>query len=423
MKFTKRNIVVKLNNKSLIRITLDTLVELVWFSDGYLTLTLSTVPFFFSDSSSIETIMAQLSMNRNSSNINTAESNRSRLCFLGERHSEVIGHCLVYQFNVSPIDLSRKIQELTMREIIITRYDLSTQLAHLGGEFSHQLITLRNKLIDYTSDNSLPFGVLFQLQALVYNAYLHPTKVLDLADELCRLFKVKKVAKKDPISVDAMRKLFDMIDWPYPHGNHIDFEVSTLVAVLKQNEQEIQDGQTQRSGLFERTENLARINRLMVTPTRTTLHGPELVPNNRILRKFPRHHDHFIRVQFCDENGQDLHYNPRVNYDDIYTRFKGVLERGIQIAGRIYTFLGFSHSSLRSHSVWVSLASLRLRCILRLTNSDCASSFLHLSTTAAICKAISRSSELLETSLTYIRRQDAQLELGRLSRKRPSQFL
>lgn len=37
--FTKRNMVVKLDNKSLTRIPLNTIVKLVWFRDGSLTLT------------------------------------------------------------------------------------------------------------------------------------------------------------------------------------------------------------------------------------------------------------------------------------------------------------------------------------------------------------------------------------------------
>lgn len=350
VRFTKRNMIIKLDNKNHIRIPLNTVVELVWFRDGSLTLTLSEVPIFFSSTPSIEVLMAQL--------FNT-NPNQSRLCALGEKHAEVIGRCLVYQFHVLTDDLSRNIEGLKKREITITRYGLSTPKTPMTdlGDFPTQLQALREELADYTLNNSLPFGVLFQLQALAYNAYLHPVTVLGLAKELRRIMKVDPAAGKSFISVDAMRKLFDMIDWPSPHGNPMDFEVSSLVAALKQNGQEIQDGFEQRAGLFGPTANMARINRVMITPTRITLHGPEMEPHNRILRKFPNHHEHFIRAQFCDENGQDLYFNTRISYDDIYDRFKLALKRGIQIAGRVYKFLGFSHSSLRSHSVWVSFAT------------------------------------------------------------------
>lgn len=356
MRFSKRNMVVKLDNKRIIRIPLNTVVSLVWFRDGSLTLTLSTVPLFFSDVPSMETILGQLLGVHLCSNTNShvAEPNRSRLCSLGEKHAEVVGFCLVYQFSVSPEDLSRKIEELNRRGITIVRYDLSRTPLIDTGEFTRQLNDLKGELADYTKNNSLPFDVLYQLQALAYNTYLHPVTVLGLAKELCRMFRSDKATEKKVISVDAMRKLFDMIDWPFPHGEPTDFEVNSLVATLKRNEQEIRDGFAQRDGLFSSNQNLARINRVIATPTRITLHGPEMVPKNRILRKFPNHHEYFIRVQFCDENGQDLYFNPQVGYDDIYTRFKGILKRGIQIAGRTYSFLGFSHSSLRSHSVWVN---------------------------------------------------------------------
>ncbi len=80
--------------------------------------------------------------------------------------------------------------------------------------------------------------------------------------------------------------------------------------------------------------------------------APELENENRVLRKFPRHHDHFLRVQFCDENGQDLYFNAKIGLDRVHSRFKQVLKEGIRIANRVYQFLGWSHSSLRSRSVW-----------------------------------------------------------------------
>jgi hypothetical protein len=83
-----------------------------------------------------------------------------------------------------------------------------------------------------------------------------------------------------------------------------------------------------------------------------TLHGPEPEAKNRILRRFPEHTEYFIRVQFCEEDGTDLRFNFKVSNDDVYHRFKDVFRDGINIAGRRYGFLGFSHSSLRSHSAW-----------------------------------------------------------------------
>lgn len=82
------------------------------------------------------------------------------------------------------------------------------------------------------------------------------------------------------------------------------------------------------------------------------VHGPEPEAKNRILRKFETHVDRFIRFQFSDEDGQDIRFNGKFSSDAIYERFLFILNKGVQIGGRKYDFLGFSHSSLRSQSAW-----------------------------------------------------------------------
>ena len=72
-----------------------------------------------------------------------------------------------------------------------------------------------------------------------------------------------------------------------------------------------------------------------------------------MLRKYPNNHDCFIRVQFTDEDGERVQFNSAVSNDLIYNeRFKGILRNGVNVAGRQYSFLGHSHSSLRSQSCW-----------------------------------------------------------------------
>ena len=94
------------------------------------------------------------------------------------------------------------------------------------------------------------------------------------------------------------------------------------------------------------------VHKVSVTPTGITLHGPDPEAKNRILRRFPEHVEYFIRVQFCDEDGTDLQFNAQVSNVDIYERFKQIMINGIATCGRVYGFLGYSHSSLRSHSAW-----------------------------------------------------------------------
>ena len=364
VKFTKRNVVVNLDNDQLIRIPLNSIVELVWFSDGLLTLTLSTVPLFFEATNGIDfvlSVMSSLALDQGNMRSNRSrESTRTRIRSLGKGHAEVVGQCLVYQFNVSTSALGHKIEELKQREIVVTQYDVTIPRALLPNTagFTHQMGSLKVELAKYTMDRSVPFELLFHIQALAYNAYLLPSTALELARQLRREITVRRSKGLSPVSADATKKLFDTIDWPSPYGDPAEFEASYLLQAVKQNEEEVKKGLFHGDRVFIPSQNVARICRVTVTPSRITLHGPEMEPNNRILRKFPNHHEYFIRVQFCDENGQDLHFSPQVNNAKVFARYKDVLKRGIEIAGRTYTFLGFSHSSLRAYSVWVCYLSL-----------------------------------------------------------------
>ncbi|KAI9369211.1 RNA dependent RNA polymerase-domain-containing protein [Aspergillus egyptiacus] len=345
--FKKRNIVVTLNDGHLIRIPINTVVELVWTNSGSMILTLTNVPLFFYNNPGQQSLVLDV---KSGKFVSRAGPTRSRLCSLGPDHSYVVGRCLVYQFQVKNYAMERKMEHLKDSALTITRYRF--QMSH-GGDFFSQFNILNTELGACLTSGSLPFGILFQLQALVYNAYLPPQTVRELTRKLVGVFQKRKLAGRKPISVVSFRKLFNLIDFPSPFGDPEEFKTDELLRAVTRNEQDVWDGAIHADTLLSRpTQNSALIHRVMVSPTRITMHGPELEPMNRILRRFPNHHEFFIRAQFCDENGQDIHFNPAVNNDEIFARFKNALNNGFQVAGRTYTFLGFSHSSLRSHSAW-----------------------------------------------------------------------
>ncbi|KAL4981526.1 RNA dependent RNA polymerase-domain-containing protein [Aspergillus falconensis] len=330
--FKKRNIILQLGATRRIRIPLNTVYELVWSKPYSMLVTLTTVPLFFQ----------------------CGGDSRIRLPSLGGSHAEIVGQCLVYEFQVVPTSSYLKTQmvKVAKYELSVINYEFKTV-----GNFDSwhsQLTSLRDELGKYTRAGTLPFGILFQLQALVYNGYLPPHTVLSLTRRLVTLFKTRKMQGRRPISVSSMKRLFNLIGWPSPFGDPEEFSIKGLLEMITGNDQDLHGGIIQAESLYRPAPHLAHIHRVVVTPSRITLHGPEIEPLNRILRRFPNHHEYFIRVQFCDENGQDVHFNPRINNDQIFARFKSVFENGFQIAGRTYTFLGFSHSSLRSHSAWFS---------------------------------------------------------------------
>jgi hypothetical protein len=54
-----------------------------------------------------------------------------------------------------------------------------------------------------------------------------------------------------------------------------------------------------------------------------------------------------------EEDGGSVRYDPRASQERVFhERFKQVLDGNILIAGRGFSFLGFSHSSLRAQSCW-----------------------------------------------------------------------
>lgn len=350
-RFTKRSLLIKLQSKRIVKIPLETVVGFVYSSEDTLTLTLSEEPSFFEDASTLETLFRQIGLSSGSQSRPT----RTRLCSLNDQHARVIGQCLVYQLKVSGDDLRRRILRLKKHDMLnFVRYDLTTQSpAPLQlGATSEAMDALMRELSACAQSDHLPFRILFQLQALAWNAYFHPGIVLALTRELRRVSELRRAAGRRLISAEALKKLKET-PWPMPHGNPSLFDVEAIIQFLIETEDKMSRGEAFREALESTAQSLATIHRVTVTPTRVTLHGPELEANNRILRKFPNHHEYFVRVQFCDENGQDLFFNPGVSNEEVYERFKRIFRDGVEIAGRHYSFLGWSHSSLRSHSVWV----------------------------------------------------------------------
>ncbi|KAJ4288800.1 hypothetical protein N0V88_007127 [Collariella sp. IMI 366227] len=330
VKFAKRCLFMELTQQKVkLRIALQSIIELIWWQDGSAAVTLSVAPTFLDTSTNdeIDSLIAALALGFAQPSNQRRPSQHQRLEAIDEDHAKISRFCMVYYFKVPNAitrhvntDFQNEISRMRHRDIIpMTRYHLGFRYAS-SPCFSDALVSLRNQLANYNSDGSLPFGLLFLLQALVANSYLPPATVSALAQELAKRFTRTKKAEtgRDPISVDAFKKLFDWIDYPSP------LERRYMV----------------RSKVAKETQDRALIFRAMVTPTRVLLLGPELEPMNRVLRKFSDH-SYFIRAQFCDEDGQDLFYNAKISLDTVYQRFKSVLTNGIQVAGRVYKLLAW----------------------------------------------------------------------------------
>ncbi|KAK0736091.1 RNA dependent RNA polymerase-domain-containing protein [Apiosordaria backusii] len=364
VKFSKRHLIFKLTDRGIhVRIPRNAIVQLVWSGSGRASVTLSHPPIILATKQSngaseaivddLESIFAKPLFRQQ-----PKSEPQKRLSAIDDSHGAISAFCLVYHFEVTITSIGRyggdgdfhklmwNITESEPYHVTRAEFDYyhASSFPRLG-RFSEALTRLERQLASYTTSNDLPFGILFLLQALVYNCYLHPATVQGLAKEL---------VARSSISIDAVKKLFDWVDYPAPESDPRQFEVDGIIEQLNAAEQQIQDAQLMRAELFNDNQSSARIFRVSVSPMRITLHGPELETKNRILRMFDGKTDFFFRVQLCDENGQDLFPNATISLSAVYDRFKSVLRKGISVAGRHYSFLGFSHSSLRAHSLWFS---------------------------------------------------------------------
>jgi hypothetical protein len=104
--------------------------------------------------------------------------------------------------------------------------------------------------------------------------------------------------------------------------------------------------------LAKRHSHINLVHRIVVTPTRIRLEGPEPEPTNRVLRQYHKDGQHFLRVVIQEEDGGSFRYDPAATQKTIYHRFKQILASSINVAGRGFSFLGFSHSSLRNQACW-----------------------------------------------------------------------
>jgi hypothetical protein len=365
-KFTKRNLTlhVQLQTQPVtaveVRIPLQTVHELVWHEKGRVALVLTEPPILLRalDKNHSTEVFGRLPQRREG-------WQKLRLTGIDDAHCQVSGWCLVYYLSIPEITVGQHGRSTFLSEIKsvreegilqhITQSEIEYKFVGPGDRlFVDSVRALETELQEIDRQRLLPFTILFLLKGLISNHHVHPIIVSQLAKYLVSDFSAAKNAgRPPPVSTDALRKLYHTIERPSPHSDPSQFTASAIMTRLREIEASMLANSTIRSSLSA-PQSFIPVFRAAVTPTRITLHGPEMEPQNRVLRKYAPHTEFFMRVQFCDESGSDLGFDSNVSLDAIYARFKNILSNGIGVAGRRYAFLGFSHSSLRSHSLWLS---------------------------------------------------------------------
>ena len=321
------------------------------YEDPTVTIKLQVAPTFYkvTTGNDLAAAMAALGLGTHT---NESQAKKLRLTSLGSVHSEIVGTCFVYQITlVERFQISNIRTLLSRNPRIPAAISLSTQTVPPTYTLTDSFKLLNHDLTDRYRYGHLPFSILFQVSALAKNGTLHPRKVRALLPKIKQIFEERSLKT----SLAALRRFATYVPSVGP-GIEAD-SISTRA---------LQDKLTRFADdydrfryypedpyqLAERYQHINLIHKIVVTPTGVYLRGPYPEPANRVLRKYAEHIDHFVRMVFQDEDGSSVRYDSRADQREVYDRFKTILENSVIVAGRAFSFLGFSHSSLRAQSVW-----------------------------------------------------------------------
>ena len=273
-----------------------------------------------------------------------------RLCTLQRRYNKSAALCMVYKLyfpNVRVVSHAWNfIKDFAVSVVDPWRTRVSQKKSNsIERDYKDLETTLRNATKAHFS-----FAVAYQLMALVLEGTVSPANMLHLISGVCELAR-RYGSINTAVGVS---NLAQQIPTPAPHINGERFRTKAIIDMLEAN---ITEAQIDTAGKLsaskqEKYQHLAFTYKATITPTGLVLRGPEWGVSNRVLRKYAKHNECFMRVFFTDEDGLSVFHDPRSCQEEVYARFRDVLCDGITIAGRTFEFLGFSHASLRYHAAW-----------------------------------------------------------------------
>ncbi|PPJ51825.1 hypothetical protein CBER1_09772 [Cercospora berteroae] len=275
---------------------------------------------------------------------------KHRIPSLNPAHARAVGHCFVYRIGLRDRTKLSNIRTIVSRSEKCTVLGLKTAVDIPRETMDAAFTRLNHELSDQGRYGNRPFPLLFQIDRLARNGFLPPDKVADLLPRISRIHRTHGLHE----TVSGLRLFARNLPIPGPESQAQDFSIGALEEMLETcvagYDAYAPDNPYE---LAKRYSHINLIHKVVITPTSIRLEGPEPEPTNRVLRQHSDNTDHFVRVLFQEESGGRVSHDWNSNYDRIYhERFKGILDNSILIAGKAFSFLGFSHSSLRSQSCW-----------------------------------------------------------------------
>ncbi|KAI9894076.1 MAG: hypothetical protein M1814_004846 [Vezdaea aestivalis] len=279
-----------------------------------------------------------------------APPKRKRVLGINAQHESVISGCLVYRFvlhNGSDIRRASFLEDEPHFPSSMS-YDTQSKISDMG--FRKELKQLSRSLAAATQ---LKFPVQFQMQRLAQNGFLSPKRVQSLIPVMVEVVS-RSGSRGQKIAASALSSLHRSLGYPGPDTTEAKLSLPHLTKLIYDFEKSITwDFDNWKAYQEEEHEGMAWFHRAIVTPAGVYLDGPNLETKNRVIRKYPNHENHFLRVIFCDEDWEPCLFDYDVSNDAVYDgRYSDTLNGSIDIAGLSFQFLGFSHSSLRARSCW-----------------------------------------------------------------------
>ncbi|KAK3718728.1 hypothetical protein LTR37_004947 [Vermiconidia calcicola] len=281
------------------------------------------------------------------------EAKKNRLTSINDEHAKIAGTCFVYQIRLSDYTKLSVARSLLARTVNApSTISIGTATLFPPESLDRSFVRLNYDLTDTSRFGRLPFSVLFQLYRIARNGVIGPLKVQRL------LPTIKDIYNKYGLDaiLSTLNRFYRSVPFVGPDTVSSELSYHALEALLHELAAAYDEYKYSPQNPYElvkRYQHINLIHKIIVTPAAIRLEGPDPEPTNRVLRRYAEHSDHFVRVVFQDEDGGSVRYDPRANQDLIlHGRFKQILDGNVLIAGRAFSFLGFSHSSLRAQSCW-----------------------------------------------------------------------
>lgn len=275
------------------------------------------------------------------------QKSRQRVLAIDENHRRVAPYA--YQVRVilhAHNDLEEFVQSCDVAGLRLPR--MSNIVSECHDFFSQRMLCKVQK--SFREFQDLPWTISFQIECFLYNGLLTTVQLLEGL-----LPVLSELVKSHP---DVAGTLLRDFGQTVTSGVHIGTQPGDVAQYFKQfcsNRLRFTTSLCPGTVISHNDEHEGQMDchHVTFTPTRMLLEGPYAIQSNRVLRLYNKFHDHFLRVDFRDEDRLQFRWDHQVDGTTLLDRRVGaILKEGFDLGGRHFEFLGYSSSALREHCVW-----------------------------------------------------------------------